>query len=147
MAEPLRDAFVAAKLTVPLPQSLKLKKSRMEIALAAYNKAAAYAVSDVTTAATYEIAQLYYSLSQDLLASERPGDLDPDALEQYEILLEEQAFPIEERAIELFEVNAARVSEGIYDEWIRKSFGQLALLMPARYAKPERRESYVARLD
>ncbi len=147
MAEPLRDAFVAAKLTVPLPQSLKLKKSRMEIALAAYNKAAAYAVSDVTTAATYEIAQLYYSLSQDLLASERPGDLDPDALEQYEILLEEQAFPIEERAIELFEANAARVSEGIYDEWIRKSFGQLALLMPARYAKPERRESYVARLD
>ncbi len=147
MAEPLRDAFVAAKLTVPLPQSLKLKKSRMEIALAAYNKAAAYAVSDVTTAATYEIAQLYYGLSQDLLASERPGDLDPDALEQYEILLEEQAFPIEERAIELFEANAARVSEGIYDEWIRKSFGQLALLMPARYAKPERRESYVARLD
>ncbi len=147
MAEPLRDAFVAAKLTVPLPQSLKLKKSRMEIALAAYNKAAGYAVSDVTTAATYEIAQLYYGLSQDLLASERPGDLDPDALEQYEILLEEQAFPIEERAIELFEVNAARVSVGIYDEWIRKSFGQLALLMPARYAKPERRESYVARLD
>ena len=147
MAEPLRDAFVAAKLTVPLPQSLKLKKSRMEIALAAYNKAAAYAVSDVTTAATYEIAQLYYSLSQDLLASERPGELDPDALEQYEILLEEQAFPIEEKAIVLFEANAARVSEGIYDDWIRKSFGQLALLMPARYAKPERRESYVARLD
>jgi tetratricopeptide (TPR) repeat protein len=147
MAEPLRDAFVAVKLKVPLPQSLKLKKSRMEIALAAYNKAAAYAVSDVTTAATYEIAQLYYSLSQDLMASERPGELDPDALEQYEILLEEQAFPIEEKAIELFEANTARVSEGIYDDWVRKSFGQLALLMPARYAKPERRESYVARLD
>jgi TolA-binding protein len=147
MADPLRDAFVAVKLTVPLPASLKLKKSRMELALAAYNKAAAYAVSDVTTAATYEIAQLYYGLGQDLLASERPGELDSDALEQYEILLEEQAFPIEEKAIELFEANVARVSEGIYDEWVRKSFGQLALLMPARYAKPERRESYVARLD
>ena len=147
LAAPQRDAFLAVKLTIPLQESLKLKKQRMEVALAAYGQAADYGIASVTTAATYEIADLYYGLSQDLMDSERPAELSEDELEQYEILLEEQAFPFEEQAIEIYQSNAARARDGVYDEWVRKSFARLAALMPARYAKSERSENFVVALD
>ncbi len=147
LAEPLRDAFNQTSLSIPLKESLATKKSRMELALAAYGNAAAYGVADVTTAATYEIAELYYRLSQDLMNSQRPAGLNAEELEQYDILLEEQAFPFEEQAIEIFSSNAARSVDGVYDEWVQRSFSRLADLMPARFAKTERRESFVANID
>ncbi len=138
---------MVAKLTAPLKDSLKIKKSRMELALQAYSKAADYGVADVTTAATFEIAELYYRLSRDLMHSERPDSLSAEELEQYDILLEEQAFPFEEKAIEIFVANAGRAADGVYDEAVRKSFDRLAELMPARYGKSERSENVVAQLD
>jgi TolA-binding protein len=147
LAKPVRDAFITVRLTNPLKESLKLKKERMELALAAYGTVAEYGVAEVTTAATFEIADLYYRLSKDLMDSERPASLSAEELEQYDILLEEQAFPFEEKAIEIFIANANRAAEGIYDPWVRKSFSRLAELMPARYAKSERSESLVAQLD
>jgi hypothetical protein len=118
----------------------------MEEALAAYDGAAAYGVAEVTTAATYRIAELYQQLGASLMSSERPAELSDEELEQYEILLEEQAFPFEEQAIDLFSVNASRSAEGVYDEWVARSFARLAELMPARYAKYEKAEEHVAKL-
>jgi tetratricopeptide (TPR) repeat protein len=147
LAAPLRDAFVEARLTAPLPQSLKAKKQRMELALAAYGKAADYAVADVTTAATFETAELYYRLGRDLMGSDKPAGLDADELEEYDLLLEEQAFPFEEKAIELHGVNAERAADGVYDDWVKRSFTRLAELSPARFARTERSERYVAEID
>lgn len=147
LAGPVRDAFRDIKLAVPLKESLQRKKKHMEYALAAYGGTADYGIAEVTTAATWEIADLYYVLSQDLMASERPDGLNAEELEQYEILLEEQAFPFEEQAIDILLRNTARTQDGIYDEWIRKSFARLAELMPARYAKVERSERLVAIID
>jgi TolA-binding protein len=143
LAQPARDAFLGTRLVAPLDASLKTKQARMEEALAAYGKAADYGVAHVTTAANYEIAELYHALSRDLFASERPAELTPLELEQYDILLEEQAFPFEEEAIELHEVNAARTADGLYDEWVQKSLAQLATLLPVRYAKAELGEGVV----
>ena len=144
---PARDSFNAVRLEVPLQESLALKRERMEAALSAYGAAAEYGVAEVTTAATYEIASLYHSLSRDLFDSERPTGLTPLELSQYDILLEEQAYPFEEQAIDLYEVNVTRTAEGVYDEWIRKSFNALAELMPARYAKHEIGEQLVAAIN
>ena len=104
LAEPKRLAFTAVKLNIPLEDSLKLKKTLMESALAAYDRSASYGIAEVTTVATFRIAGLYQQLSTDLMGSERPDGLSEDELEQYEILLEEQAFPFEEKAIELYQV-------------------------------------------
>ena len=142
-----RDAFQAVVLSSPLKKSLKAKKERMEAALAAYGKAGSYGVADVSTAATYETAELYFRLSRDLLASERPKGLNKEELEQYQLLLEEQAFPFEEKAIALHDTNASRATGGIYDDWVRKSFARLAELSPARFARSERTEPYVADLQ
>jgi len=143
LAEPARDAFLATHLVAPLDKSLKNKQARMQEALAGYRKAVDYGVAEVTTAANYEIAELYHALSTDLLASERPKELSKDELEQYDILLEEQAFPFEEEAIKLHEVNAARTADGFYDVWVQKSLAALASLLPARYAKSEIGEAFV----
>ncbi len=147
LARPKRDAFLAVTLTAPLDRSLKLKKTRMEDALRAYSAAADYGVAAVTTAATFETAELYYQLSRDLMSSERPRDLDAEEQEQYGLLLEEQAFPFEEKAIDLFRVNAERVADGVYDEWVRASFARLSVMAPARYARTERSENVAAWID
>jgi len=141
LAEPVRRSFMVMKITQPLAESMNLKKSLMEDVLKVYGDAAAYGVAEVTTAATFRLGEAYQQFSSDLMNSERPNGLDELALEQYELLLEEQVFPFEEKAITLFQTNADRASDGIWDEWVQMSFAQLASLMPARYAKMERGEN------
>jgi tetratricopeptide (TPR) repeat protein len=143
LATPVRDEFVRIKLVVPLKKSLVEKRKAMEAALKAYEQAADYQVADVTTAATFESAELYRQLAKDLLASERPKNLSKDELEQYNVLLEEQAFPFEEKAIKLHEVNVGRAKDGADDEWVQKSFAALAQLNPGRYGKVEIGEQQV----
>ena len=143
LAEPVREAFVRIKLVAPLKKSLAEKRKAMEGALKAYTQAADYQVSEVTTAATFESAELYRQLGKDLMSSERPKNLSKDELEQYNVLLEEQSFPFEENAIKLHEVNAARAKTGTYDEWVQKSFAALAQLNPGRYGKVELGEPLV----
>lgn len=146
LVEPEVANFNSIRLSVPLAKSLKAKRTAMEQVLSAYGKALDYQVAEVTTAATFGMAEAYRQLGSDLLASERPKDLDADAREQYDVLLEEQAFPFEEKAIELYQANAKRAGEGVYDTWVQRSFETLAKLMPARYAKTERSEDYVPEL-
>jgi len=143
LAEPVRRSFMVMKITQPLAESMELKKSLMEDVLKVYGDAAAYGVAEVTTAATFRLGEVYQQFSKDLMASERPAGLDELALEQYELLLEEQTFPFEEKAIELFQTNTARAADGVWDEWVQKSFAEMASLMPARYAKVERSEDVV----
>jgi tetratricopeptide (TPR) repeat protein len=137
LAAPAREEFKSIKLVVPLKKSLAEKRKAMEAALKAYEAAADYQVAEVTTAATFESAELYRQLGKDLMSSERPKNLKKDELEQYDVLLEEQAFPFEEQAIKLHQVNAARTKDGTYDEWVQKSFAALAQLNPGRYGKVE----------
>ncbi|HKS55498.1 MAG TPA: tetratricopeptide repeat protein [Steroidobacteraceae bacterium] len=144
--EPQAAMFNAIKLVAPLDKSLKSKRTQMEKVLTAYGKALDYGVAEVTTAATYGMGELYRQLGVDLMASERPKGLDADAKEQYDVLLEEQAFPFEEKAIELHETNTRRTGDGVYDEWVQRSFDVLAKLKPARYAKAEKSEEYVPTL-
>ena len=146
LAEPIRKRFEVVQLTQPLAESMKLKRALMEEVIDAYTGAADYGVAEVTTESTFRLAQVYESFADDVMDSERPKDLDADALEQYELLLEEQVFPIEEKAIDLYKANTDRTSDGIWDKWVERSFNRLAGLLPARYAKLERSEDVVTAL-
>jgi hypothetical protein len=115
----------------------------MDQALKAYSVAAEYGVADVTTAATYRIANVYRDFGKALMASERPKKLSKVELDQYNVLLEEQAFPFEEKATELHEVNARRAASGVYDKWVKSSFDALRELRPVRYGKVEVSEGVV----
>jgi hypothetical protein len=95
-------------------------------------------VAEITTAATFHTASLYQDFGQALMNSARPKKLKKDELEQYNVMLEEQAFPFEEKAIELHETNTRRSTAGLYDRWVQASFAALARLKPVRYGKSER---------
>ena len=142
LAEPAFQNYRGIHLVQPLKKNLKKKKNAMKEVIDAYTKAANYGVAEVTTASTYRIAEVYNDFSRGLFASERPKGLSSAELEQYDLLLEEQAFPFEEKAIEIHETNADRVKTGVYDEWVKKSFIALRKLRPVRYAKLERSELF-----
>ena len=133
---PYKD-FASTPLTLPLKQSLQRKRTALEKALKAQESVLSFGVAEFTTQASYRIGDIYAQLSRDLMKSERPKNLDADALEQYDLLLEEQAFPFEEKAIQIHQANAQRASKGIYDQWVKRSFEELAKLLPARYKKVE----------
>jgi cellulose synthase operon protein C len=137
LATPARDEFRSIALVLPLKTSLAKKRKAMEAALGGYKAAADYRVAEVTTVATYEIAEIYRKLGQDIMKSERPKKLDADQIEEYSSLLEEQAFPFEEQAISTHEINTKRAREGVYDDGVKKSYAALAELKPGRYAKTE----------
>lgn len=129
--------FERIKLTLPIKKSLKAKKQAMDKTLRACKKVLDYGVGEFTTEANYRIGNVYSQLSRDLMNSERPKGLDDLALEQYEILLEEQAYPFEEKSVELLQANAERSWDGFYDKWVKQSFEELAKILPARYGKKE----------
>lgn len=129
--------FADIPLTLPLKPSLQRKRAALEKALKAQEGVLNYGVAEFTTQASYRIGEIYAQLSRDLIKSERPKDLDALALEQYDILLEEQAYPFEEKAIQIHQTNAQRSWKGTYDPWVKRSFEELAKLLPARYKKPE----------
>jgi hypothetical protein len=64
-------------------------------------------------------------------------------LEQYDILLEEQAYPFEEQAISIHEINVKRSWSGVYDEWVQRSFAALKALVPAQFDREEVEVTYV----
>jgi len=143
LARPLFNTFNRMKLKQPLKRSLKKKKTAMKVATKAYSRVAGIGILEFTTAANYQIGEIYRLFAQSILESERPRGLDDETLEEYELLLEDQALPIEDKAIEIFKANADRTKDGIWDEWVQKSYKSLSKLQPGRFAKYEIREESV----
>ncbi len=147
LADAQLPQFQAIRLHAPLAQSLQLKKTAMQTLLDAYAQASSYQIAEVSTASSYRIAEIYRELGSALMTSQRPPGLSELELEQYELLLEEQAFPFEEKAIEVHEANAQRSSDGLFNQWVKASFARLAELLPARYAKVEKGETLVTYME
>jgi tetratricopeptide (TPR) repeat protein len=144
------DAYakvVAVKLSKPFKDNLKKKKQYMQEAIKAYTRLVDYQVGDVTAAATFYIAEIYYDFSRALAESERPTNLNAEELEQYELALEEQIFPFEEKAIATHKKNLELIQLGVFSNWIDKSIGKLAVLAPAAYARKEHSTGFIDSID
>lgn len=137
------DRFSKIELKLPLKTSLRQKKTAMQNAVNLYGRASSYGVAETATEATYAIGEIYRSFSKSLLTSERPRHLKGEELAQYQLLLEDQAFPFEEKAIEFYETNLLHVRDGVYDEWVQKSHTQLKKLFPVRYNRDIQLDSYI----
>ncbi len=125
------------RLSAPVERSLPQRKAAVEAAIQSLEKAGAYGYADITTAASYELGAVYQSFAKALIDSERPRNLSGEEIEQYNILLEEQALPFEEKAIASHESNLKRVGQGFYDDSIARSVTALGVLSPAKYGKRE----------
>jgi TolA-binding protein len=135
-------SFAKVQLKLPLDKSLAEKRKSMEVALGWYTEAGRYAVAEVTTAATYKTAEVYRVLAKDVMGSERPPGLTALEKSQYDILLEEQATPFEEKATEFHELNYQRIAKGSYDRWVKRSLASLRGLQPGQYDKVEASVDY-----
>ncbi len=147
LTEGLYRRFAEVELVQPFQKHLKRKKRRMDAALEAFGGLLDYEVGEVTAAATFYMAEVYSGFSRALMESERPADLDRASLQDYEMVLEEEAFPFEERAIEVHEKNLELMAAGLFNPWIEKSLARLSELMPGRYAKFETSSGLIASLD
>jgi tetratricopeptide (TPR) repeat protein len=147
LAEQLYREFITVKLRQPFEASLKTKQQRMDTTIEAMERLVEYEIADVTAAATYYMAETYFDFSRSLVESERPSDLKPDEREAFELALDEEAFPFEEKAIDVHEKNIELLQAGIFNEWTEKSVGRLATLMPGRYAKKEVSAGFLSAID
>jgi cellulose synthase operon protein C len=147
LAEEVYLRFDDVRLVQPFERSLQEKQRRMDAALQAFDGLVAYEVGEVTAAATFYIAEVYFGFSQALLESERPAGLGADELMDYEMVIEEEAFPFEERAIEVHEKNLELLTAGVFNDWVERSLDKLAELMPGRYAKFELSSGFLASLE
>ena len=147
LAKPGYEQFVAIELIKPFKNNLRKKQKLMKATTQEFGQLLEYEVGEVTAAATFYLAEIYAHFSIALMESERPDGLTPLELEDYELAIEEQAYPFEERAIEVHESNLELISLGVYNEWIDKSLARLAEFVPARYAKQEEESVVIASLD
>lgn len=125
------------RLTLPLSRSMVAKTDALERAVAAYQRASGFGVAEVSTEAGYRIADIYARLGDELMNSEKPPGLTDLEKAQYDLLLEEQAYPLEDSAIDIHEQNITRAREGVYDRWVKRSYEALRSLLPGRYDKTE----------
>ena len=144
LALPHVAAFKHSKLILPLKKSLKVKNMLLKKATKELELVASYHIASWQAAATHEIGSLYRTLAKDLLSSERPDSLNTLQLEQYDILLEEQAYPFEEQAMDIFALNTARAALGHFDEWVKLSFEVLAQMNPSEYQRNIKTSAHAA---
>ena len=147
LAERTFERFDRLVLNQPFEESLAEKQAQMDITLQAMEDLVGYEVAGVTAAATFYIAQTYFEFSQSLLESERPDGLSEAEKIDYELVIEEEAYPFEEQAIAVHEQNHELLLSGIYNPWVQKSLDRLAVMMPGRYAKAETSEGFLGSID
>jgi len=146
-AEQSFEHFSELELVQPFEESLAEKQRRMDAAMEKFENLVSYEVAEVTAAATYYIAEIFMGFSTALMESERPAELSEAEKVDYELVIEEEAFPFEERAISVHEENFELLAGGIYNPWVQKSLDQLAFMMPGRYAKNEISGGYLGSID
>ena len=147
LAELKYEHFAGLQLVQPFEESLAQKQQSMDQALAAFEALVQYQVAEVTSAATFYIAEIYFDFSAALLDSERPTGLSDAEKVDYEMVLEEEAYPFEESAIGVHEQNFELLAGGVFNPWIQKSLDRLAVLMPGRYAKNEISGGFLGAID
>lgn len=143
LATNLLDTFKAVRLTQPLNRSLKKKQHLLEAGLKAYQQIAEIGVLEFVGKANYSMASLYQILAADLIASERPKNLNALEQDQYELLLEEQAYPFEEQAIVLHQKNLRLGWQTDWTDAVNGSLLALKSLSPGRFERQEQEVAYV----
>lgn len=143
LADAAYQEYQSIKLVEPIKQNLKRKKDQMQKVIKDYGSVSDYAIAELITNATFKIAEIYRDFAKALMSSERPKGLDDDEMEMYDIVLEEQAFPFEEKAIDLHEKNYHRIKDGVFDQWVKNSMGVLGDINPGRYDKSENEVGYI----
>ncbi|MDL0429677.1 outer membrane protein assembly factor BamD [Marinobacter sp. TBZ242] len=130
--------FAAVPLQHPLGPSLKRKQEAMAAARERFMQAEQLGGDTFRSEVLFHRAELYRQMADDLMASEAPAELNELETMQYQMLLEEEAYPFEEKAIRLHAENHQRLADGHFDHWVEQSLQVLAKLFSGRYDRDVR---------
>ncbi|MES2663410.1 MAG: tetratricopeptide repeat protein [Pseudomonadota bacterium] len=144
-------AFQQTPLKAPFESFLPKKRDTMQNALNAYQVFIALGAEHVITHPELKMrgefgqAMVFESMAKALMESPRPSDLSEEEQITYGFLLEEQALPLEDKAISLYERVIAQETNTLSPSsttashsLIQQSLEQLRGLYPARYDRKER---------
>ncbi|MBN7768908.1 outer membrane protein assembly factor BamD [Marinobacter daepoensis] len=137
--------FMDIPLIAPLERSLTRKQAAMREAQDYLEEAESFAGKLFRSEVLFRRAELYRVLARDLMASDVPEGLNELEAMQYKMLLEEEAFPLEEQAMALHSQNHERIPNAGFDEWIQRSMTALATLHPGRYQREFRWMSWATK--
>ena len=131
------EDFEKIKLTLPFEESFARKEKAMRDILTDYKLALETKIADLLPETVYLMGQVLENLSLSLLESERPTDLTPEELEEYNFQIEEKAYPVDEEAIKAY-TNAVKSSteHKLETKFTALSIDRLAKLRPASYSRP-----------
>ena len=129
-------------LYLPLVKSLPKKQTKLEEASGHYQQAADFGFLETVNESSFKIAQMYTQLAQAINRSPVPKKLKAKDKDTYRNILQQQAIPLKQTAIDLHVANLEHAWEGKFNTWIEQSFLQLRMLQPERFNKTELIVSY-----
>ncbi len=129
--------FRKKRLRQPLQHSLPKKQEFFKNASDRYQKAADYGILEFVTLSSFKIGELYETFANDLRSAPSPKGLSASDKTLYAEIIEEQASPFDQLAVDVHQANVNRAWEGHYNTWIANSYDALKRLYPERYAKHE----------
>jgi tetratricopeptide (TPR) repeat protein len=134
--------FNRMKLTLPIVKSIPNKNQLLENALSRFQASAEFGILEFVTMSSFKIGFLYRQFALDLRGAPIPNGLSAEDKKIYADIIEEQAQPFDQLAVEVQQTNIDRAWQGQFDQWIGKSFDEMKVLLPSRFNKPELIVSY-----
>lgn len=117
-----------------LEESLKTKIEVMKELEASYKEVLKYKVYTWVIASIYRMGILYQSFSDTLFNAEPPKGLSYEEEELYMQMLQDQAAPIEEKAVAIYSSGLTRAREmKVFNKWTQLITEKLSVMRPAEY--------------
>ncbi len=139
IAQESYSRYQAIVIAPPIEETVNLKRKLLQEVIRNFVNAGSFKVAEVSTASNFFIGRSLEQFKDEILHSPRPNGLTVSQLEEYDLLLDEMAYPFEEKALQAYKVNIQRAMElEILDPWIEKSYHRMAELAPWAYLREEK---------
>lgn len=132
------DEYLETEIKDPVTASFENKEAKMKELLEGYGAAIKSGYAEFMASGFYNMGMVLEDFKDSLLSSSRPPDLSDDELKEYDYLLEEKVYPLEEEAIKSYRGSLkasfehGEIQSGGY---AGKALSKLAVLRPALYER------------
>ncbi|TLN27029.1 tetratricopeptide repeat protein [bacterium] len=130
--------FRGIELKGNLEKALNEKEISLDTALGHLLGAASLPFAETLAEALYRSGEAFEQMKTALLESEKPAGMSPEEEEEYQLLLEDKAFPLEEKALEFYKKGVISAhGSGLWNDWIAKIYGRLEAMVPWAFQRVE----------
>jgi hypothetical protein len=140
LLEPAFNEFIAINFNYTRQKDLifvlKVKNTKMTQLTAAYTDVIKFGSPLYSEAALCRLGEAYANFNHKLLDAPMPRGLTPDQEDLYRTTLENQALPLEDKAVDAFDKAVSTSSRtGVYSEWTLRAQDQLKSYKPDAYGE------------